>query len=80
MPADSEIPFYHPSRGSVRNVRIKNVRVLNAPRTDSILHGYSKERGICDIVLEGMEINGHPVRTPEHARLKTHEAYGVEIR
>ena len=80
VPAETEKANYQENRGLVRGVRFKNVRVLAEPRTDSILNGYSETRGIHDIVIEGMEINGRPVRAPEDARLKSSHAYGVEVR
>jgi hypothetical protein len=80
VPAEAEAARHQANRGLVRGVRFKNVRVLTAPRTPSILNGFSKERGIHDIVIENMEINGRPVKAPEDARLQLNHVYGLEIR
>ena len=80
VPGENDIARYQTNRGQVRGVHFKNVRVLTPPRTGSILNGYSKERGIHGLVIEGMEINGSPVRTPEDTRLKSHHTYGLQFR
>ncbi len=80
VPAEADTAQFQANRGLVRGVRLKNVSVLTAPRTASILNGFSEVRGIHDIVIEGMEIQGRPVNAPEDARLETNHVHGLEIR
>jgi hypothetical protein len=80
VPAADDLARYEANRGLVRGVRIKNVRVLTAPRTPSILNGFSASRGIHDVVIEDMEIAGRPVRTAEDASLRLNHVDGLEFR
>lgn len=80
VPAENDTARHEANRGLVRGVHFKNVRVLTPPRSDSILNGYSRERGIHEIRFEGLEIDGRPVLTKEGARLKCNHTYGLQIR
>ncbi|MFU8893682.1 MAG: glycosyl hydrolase family 28 protein [Luteolibacter sp.] len=80
VPTEADTAQFEGNRGLVRGVRFKNVSVLTEPRTPSILNGFSKERGIHDIVIENMEIDGRPVKSPDDAQLQLHHTYGLEIR
>lgn len=80
VPAEDDLAQYQENRGLVRGVRFKNVQVFNEPRTPSILNGFNSERGIHDIVIEGMEIAGRPVRSAEDVQIQKIHVYGLEFR
>ena len=80
VPSGNDTARHEANRGLVRGVHFKNVRVLTPPRSDSILNGYSRERGIHEIRIEGLEIDGRPVLTKEDARLKSNHTYGLQVR
>lgn len=74
VPTTEALPLYENNRGLVRNVVFRNVKVVAAPLTGSILHGYSAKRGISDVTFENLEIEGRAVTTPEAAKLFLEQA------
>lgn len=73
VPAATDLPRFENNRGLVRNVVMRNVTVAKAPRTDSILTGYSETRGIEGILIEGLEIEGKKIITAEEAKIHSHQ-------
>ena len=69
-----------PGRGIVRNVRITNLKVVDGILPFSILSGFSPERPIENIVIEGMTYLGRPLRNAAEARLSVSDVKGLVIR
>jgi hypothetical protein len=61
VPAKQDVALYEANRGHIRNVVFRNVKVSKQPRTGSILHGYSPDHDIRNLLVEGMVIAGRPV-------------------
>jgi hypothetical protein len=80
VPAAADLATYENKRGLVRNVTLRNVKLASAPTTDSILIGYNDARGIEDVLIEGLEIEGKPITTAEQARLRTQHVKGLRFR
>ena len=61
VPAEEDTEKFQANRGLVRNITLRNIQLLKAPKSGSILYGYSEERGISDVLIEGLAIAGKPV-------------------
>jgi hypothetical protein len=79
VPAAVDLPRYENDRGLVRDVIFRNVKVAIAPLRGSILQGYSESRGISDVTLESLEIEGRLIRTAEEADLFMQHARNVRF-
>jgi hypothetical protein len=79
IPAAEDIVRFEGNRGHVRNVVLRQVKVLKSPRSRSILHGFSPGRGIHGVVIEGLEIEGRPIRSLEEADLFQAHAHDIRI-
>jgi len=80
VPKQENLALYQENRGTVRNVRLKNIRALTVPRTPSILNGYNPQRAIRDVLIEDLEIAGRTVNTPEDAALQLSHTYDLHFR
>lgn len=80
VPSTEDLPRYEINRGLVRNVIFRNVKVAKAPRTGSILHGYSDTRAISGVTFENLEIQGQPITKPEEANLFLKHANELQFR
>jgi hypothetical protein len=69
VPASDSLPQYENNRGNVRDVIFRDVKVSTAPKTGSILIGYSETRGISDVTFENLTIEGRHIRTAAEADL-----------
>jgi hypothetical protein len=67
VPAKEDLPRFEANRGWVRNVTIRNVKVLTPPRRGSILNGYNDKHGISNLTIEGLEIAGKMITSAEEA-------------
>jgi len=45
------------------------VKAAKAPRSRSMLIGYSDARGISDMLIEGLEIEGHAIGSADEAKM-----------
>ena len=79
VPAAADLPLYENQRGLVRNIVMRNVTVAKAPTTDSILIGYNEARGIEDVLIEGLEIEGKPITSPEGLRAHAQHARNIRF-
>lgn len=69
VPKAADVQRYEDNRGHVRNVVIRNIKVATAPRSGSFFQGYSEARGISDVTIEGLEIEGRPISSAAEADL-----------
>jgi len=79
VPAPEDLPLYENNRGLVRNVVFRNIKVATAPRSGSILHGYSDTRGISGVIFENLEIEGRKITTAEQADLFMEHAKDIRF-
>lgn len=79
VPADDDLPKYENHRGHVRDVIFRDVKVLTAPTTGSILLGYSDTCGISDVTFQNLVIEGRPVRSAAGADLFIKHARDVRF-
>jgi hypothetical protein len=79
VPAAVDLPRFEINRGLVRDVVFRNVKVATAPRTGSILHGFSETRGISDVTFDNLVIDGRPIRSADQADLFIEHARNVRF-
>ncbi len=80
IPAEEDLPRFENNRGLVHNVVIRNVNVATATRSDSILDGYSDTRGISNVLIEGLEMEGRPITSFGEAGLFRKHVQGLQFR
>jgi hypothetical protein len=61
------------SRGSIRNVSFKNIKVLEGQATSSRMIGFSKKSSIENVTIEGLEILGKEIKSADDAKLSRNE-------
>jgi len=79
VPADGDTGKFEAKRGQIRNVVMRDIQVLKAPKTGSILYGYSPRRGISDMRIEGLVIEGKPVLSAEDLDLFQRHVRNLEF-
>lgn len=80
VPAAADLPLYEAQRGLVRNIVMRNVKLAKAPTTDSIFIGYNDSRGIENVLIEGLEIEGKKITTAEEARMHLNHVNDLKFR
>lgn len=68
------------ARGHVRNVRVKNLQVVDGALPYSIVAGFDEEHRVDDVVIEGFSYLGRLLRSAADARLVVAHAHGLELR
>jgi hypothetical protein len=68
---------FNKSRGMIRNIRVTNLHVVGGDLPFSVVSGFSKERPIGDIVIEGMQYRGRPIRNAAEGRFSVSDAPGL---
>lgn len=76
----AERPAIARARGHVRNVRVKNLQVVDGMLPYSIVAGFDEDHRVDDVVIENFSYLGRPLRTAAEARLVVAHARGVEMR
>ncbi len=66
---EKETARYEPNRGYVRNVRVRNMKVLTQPKKSSILQGYSENKAISNVTFEGLTIAGNEITSVDQIDL-----------
>ncbi len=80
VPAQADTEKHAAKRGLIRNVILRNIQMLKTPRAGSILYGYSEGRGIADVLLEGITIEGQPVMAADEIDLYQRHVRNLEFR
>jgi hypothetical protein len=78
-PSEEELPRFESNRGLVRNVVVRNVKLAKAPLSSSILNGYSDARGIGELLIEDLEIQGKPINSADEAGMKPHHVRNLRF-
>lgn len=73
IPDEDRMAEHEAQRGLVQGVTLRRVQLLTAPAKGSILNGFSRDKGIRDILLEDVVIAGEPVRSAEDAQIQANE-------
>jgi len=79
VPTAEDLPRYEENRGSVRNVVLRNISVSGPLAKGSILYGYSEARGIHDVLISALQIDGRKILSDEDLDLFTHHAYNIRF-
>jgi hypothetical protein len=80
VPAEEDLPAFEANRGLVRNVVVRNVKVLAPLRRGSILNGFSRAHGISNISFVGLEIDGREIGSAEQADMYLNHVEGLTFR
>ncbi len=67
-------------RGHIKGIRITNLHVVEGALPYSVIAGFDYEYAVEDVVIEGLEYQGRPIRNAADAKLTTEYARGVEIK
>jgi hypothetical protein len=79
VPAGKDVALYEANRGHIRDVVFRNVRVSKQPRTGSILHGYSPDHDIRNVLVEGLVIAGRPILSAAEADMFLVHVHGLRF-
>ncbi|HXQ82120.1 MAG TPA: glycosyl hydrolase family 28 protein [Opitutaceae bacterium] len=66
-------------RGHIRNVLVKDLHVVEGALPYSALAGFDREHGVENVVIEGLQYLGRPIRSAAEGRFSVEYA-GVEFR
>jgi len=77
--APGEKPERAKFRGHIRNVRVTDLHVLEGALPYSALAGFDREHGVENVVIEGLQYQGRPIRSAAEGRFSIEYA-GVEFR
>jgi hypothetical protein len=75
-----EKPAHAQFRGHIKGIRITNLHVVEGMLPYSVVAGFDDEHAVEDVVIEGLEYIGRPLRNAADAKLVTEFARGVEIK
>lgn len=67
-------------RGYVRNIRVRNLHVLDGPLPFSLISGFDKDHTVENVKIEGLKYLGRPVKTAAEGKFSIDHAPGFEIR
>ncbi|HSP41844.1 MAG TPA: glycosyl hydrolase family 28 protein, partial [Luteolibacter sp.] len=80
VPAAEDTEKHEANRGLVRNIILRDIQLLKAPKSGSILYGYSEDRGISDVLIEGMTIADKPVLSADEIDLYQRHVRNLRFR
>lgn len=69
VPQGDDLARYEANRGTVRNVIVRNMKVLTPPKKPSILQGYSENKPLSSITFEGLTIAGETITSADQLDL-----------
>lgn len=67
-------------RGHIRNVTVRNLRVVAGALPYSVVAGFDAEHAATNVVIEGLQYQGRPIRTAAEGKFAVEYALGFEIR
>jgi hypothetical protein len=67
-------------RGRIRDIRVTNLRVVDGALPYSIIAGFDPEHDVENVVIEGLEYLGRPLRDAREAKCVIENASGVSFR
>ncbi len=65
VPLKQDLKKYQANRGLIRNITVRNMKVVSPPRHDSIISGYDNKHNISSVTFEGLEIAGEKILSVE---------------
>jgi len=77
VPADEDLHQFQDNRGHVRNVVVRDMKVLTQPRVKSILQGYNSHKGISNVNFFGLIIAGEPINSADE--LDLYQKYASDV-
>jgi len=67
-------------RGRIRNVLVKDLHVVDGALPYSIFAGFDADHPVADVVVEGLQHLGRPIRSPEEGKFVIENAPGFVLR
>jgi hypothetical protein len=67
-------------RGHVRNIKVRNLNVVEGALPYSIVAGFDEEHAVKNVVIEGLKYQGRLIRTAAEGKFVLDHAPGFEIR
>lgn len=67
-------------RGQIRNIRFKNIQVVDGKFAFSVIAGFDDSHAVENVTIEGLTVHGRPVRRIGDARLSVSHSRGVVVR
>ena len=64
-------------RGHIRDIRVTNLHVVDGSLPYSEIAGFDKDHAVENVVIQGMQFMGRPIRNAADAKLSVDEARGV---
>ena len=79
VPADDDLAQFEDNRGHVKNVVVRNIQALQAPKATSIIHGFSPRRNIVNVTIENLEIAGGKLNSLDQLDLFLEHADEIKV-
>lgn len=67
-------------RGSIRGIRVTNLRVVDGALPYSVIAGFDEAHEVENVVFEGLEYQGRPIRNAAEGKFTIEHASGVGFR
>jgi len=76
----SERPERAKFRGHIRNIRVTNLHVVDGALPYSVLAGFDGSHAVENVVIEGLQYLGRPIRDAPEGKFSIDNATGVEFK
>ncbi len=67
-------------RGHIRNIRVRNLQVVDGALPYSVVAGFDAEHAVGDVVIKGLKYQGRPLLNARDAKCVIENATGVDFR
>jgi hypothetical protein len=68
------------NRGRIRNVRVRNLQVVDGALPFSVLSGWDPEHAVENVTIEGLTFGGKPIRSAAEGKFSVDNAPGLSFR
>ncbi|NNJ42480.1 MAG: hypothetical protein HKP15_03965 [Akkermansiaceae bacterium] len=79
VPAEQDLGKFEANRGLIRNITVRNMKVLTPPRHNSIFSGYNTKHNISGVRIEGLKIQGDPIRAIKDLGVYLHHVNDIQV-
>ncbi|MGB3618668.1 MAG: glycosyl hydrolase family 28 protein, partial [Catalinimonas sp.] len=70
---------YAPSRGHIRDITFRDIRVVDGPVPFSVIAGYDTDHQVRDVLIDGLYVHGRRVKSLEEARFSLEHTANIRL-
>lgn len=79
VPAEQDLEKFEANRGLIRNITVRNMKVVSPPPHNSILSGYNTKHNISGVTFEGLEIAGEKILSVKESGMYLNHAENIRF-